>query len=233
MTDFSPATGRDRNYYSNPHLVTPHYTNGNGVNYFYPQGQLQLPTNGTHATYNPVYASSPHSIHQSSMYMSNNPHAGTPYSLAPPPRGYPAQARTLPYSPYHQGVVPTQRSPIAHPLRRPYDQDLTVSHINDIESQESINEDTMLSEPIVPALEGYPDSADFDRLMTASVAQSLQATVTNDLSYVEGLSPKKQDKALISARRARNIKTVLLDKKTTTVESAQFRYAGHAKTVGC
>jgi hypothetical protein len=40
---------------------------------------------------------------------------------------------------------------------------------------------------------------------------------------VDSLSSKKQDKALIHAKRARNIKAVLIDKKTTAVESAQFR----------
>lgn len=44
-------------------------------------------------------------------------------------------------------------------------------------------------------------------------------------SYVSDLSAKKQDKALIHAKRARNIKTVLADPKDTAVESAQFRYA--------
>ena len=43
-------------------------------------------------------------------------------------------------------------------------------------------------------------------------------------SYVKDLSIKKQDKALIHARRAKNIRSVLLDPKDTTVESAQFRY---------
>lgn len=42
-------------------------------------------------------------------------------------------------------------------------------------------------------------------------------------SYVDGLSSKKQDKALIHAARAKNIRAVLVDKKTTQVESAQFR----------
>jgi hypothetical protein len=42
-------------------------------------------------------------------------------------------------------------------------------------------------------------------------------------SYVQDLSPKKQDKALIHAKRAANIRAVLIDKKTTAVESAQFR----------
>lgn len=42
-------------------------------------------------------------------------------------------------------------------------------------------------------------------------------------SYVDDLSVKKQDKALIHAGRARNIRTVLMDPKDTAVESAQFR----------
>lgn len=42
-------------------------------------------------------------------------------------------------------------------------------------------------------------------------------------SYVDDLSVKKQDKALIHAKRARNIRTVLIDPKDTAVESAQFR----------
>ncbi|KAI2846339.1 hypothetical protein CBS11350_3879 [Aspergillus niger] len=44
------------------------------------------------------------------------------------------------------------------------------------------------------------------------------------LIYVDDLSVKKQDKALIHAKRARNIKTVLMDPKDTAVESAQFRF---------
>lgn len=35
----------------------------------------------------------------------------------------------------------------------------------EIESQESPNESTMLSEPIVPPLDGFPDAREFDRLV--------------------------------------------------------------------
>lgn len=35
----------------------------------------------------------------------------------------------------------------------------------DIESQESRNESTMLSEPVVPSLDGFPDVKEFDQLM--------------------------------------------------------------------
>ncbi|EEP79219.1 predicted protein [Uncinocarpus reesii 1704] len=79
----------------------------------------------------------------------------------------------------------------------------------EIESQESFNEHTMLSEPVIPPLEGFPDVREFDQLMK---------------SYVDDLSVKKQDKALIHSRRARNIRIVLLDPKDTAIESAQFRF---------
>ncbi|RAK98058.1 integrase zinc binding domain-containing protein [Aspergillus ibericus CBS 121593] len=79
----------------------------------------------------------------------------------------------------------------------------------DIESQDSQNENTMLSEAVIPPLDGFPNVREFDQLMK---------------SYVDDLSVKKQDKALIHAKRARNIKTVLMDPKDTAVESAQFRF---------
>ncbi|EZG05502.1 hypothetical protein H106_04544 [Trichophyton rubrum CBS 735.88] len=79
----------------------------------------------------------------------------------------------------------------------------------EIEAQESCNEQTVLSEPVIPALEGFPDVREFDQLMK---------------SYVDDLSVKKQDKALIHSRRARNIKIVLTDPKDTAIESAQFRF---------
>ncbi|KAJ5263725.1 hypothetical protein N7478_011330 [Penicillium angulare] len=77
----------------------------------------------------------------------------------------------------------------------------------DIEDQESHNE--TLSEPVLPPLDGFPDVKEFDNLMK---------------SYVSELSVKKQDKALIHAKRARNIKKVLMEPKDTATESAQFRF---------
>ncbi|KAJ5100180.1 hypothetical protein N7456_006232 [Penicillium angulare] len=84
----------------------------------------------------------------------------------------------------------------------------------DVEDQESHNE--TLSEPVVPALDGFPDVKGFDNLMK---------------SYVSELSVKKQDKALIHAKRARNIKKVLMEPKDTATESAQFRYASSPKVI--
>ncbi|PGH30001.1 hypothetical protein GX50_07248 [[Emmonsia] crescens] len=79
----------------------------------------------------------------------------------------------------------------------------------EIERQESCNEHSMASEPVLPPLEGFPDVVEFDQLVA---------------SYVQDLSVKKQDKALIHSRRAKNIKTVLIDPKNTAIESAQFRF---------
>ncbi|KAJ5619562.1 hypothetical protein N7510_003546 [Penicillium lagena] len=79
----------------------------------------------------------------------------------------------------------------------------------EIESQISQNEGSMQSEPVLPPLEGFPDVKEFDQLMQ---------------SYVDDLSVKKQDKALIHSKRARNIKAVLNEPKDTSVESAQFRF---------
>ncbi|KAF4770807.1 hypothetical protein HAV15_012818 [Penicillium sp. str.  len=60
-----------------------------------------------------------------------------------------------------------------------------------------------------PRLAASPDVKEFDQLMQ---------------NYIDDLSKQKQDKALIHAERARNIRTVLIDPKDTAVESAQFRF---------
>lgn len=167
MTEYAPVSGQDRNtFYSNPHIVTPHYNNGNGVNYFYPQGQLHYPAaTGSYSSYAPTYMSSGHPNPAPHVYMSNGSSAGMPYSVAPPPRPHQSQPRSLSYPRYHSGTVPTQRSVGSHHLRRAYGPDPVLTTPNDIESQESVNENTMLSEPIEPPLEGYPGVKEFDRLL--------------------------------------------------------------------
>ncbi|EFE39336.1 hypothetical protein TRV_05928, partial [Trichophyton verrucosum HKI 0517] len=96
----------------------------------------------------------------------------------------------------------------------------------EIEAQESCNEQTVLSEPVIPALEGFPDVREFDQLMKrfSSSSSSTPWKLIGLNSYVDDLSVKKQDKALIHSRRARNIKIVLTDPKDIAIESAQFRF---------
>lgn len=60
--------------------------------------------------------------------------------------------------------------------------------------------------------------------MRGALVYLVEANILFWASYVDDLSVKKQDKALIHAKRARNIRTVLIDPKDTAVESAQFRY---------
>jgi hypothetical protein len=54
-----------------------------------------------------------------------------------------------------------------------------------------------------------PSNAEFDAILN---------------EYINDLSPKKQDKALIPQKRLNNIEAVLRDPKCTTIESAQFRF---------
>lgn len=166
MNEYAPASGQDRNYYSNPHLVTPHYTNGNGLNYFYPNGHLQYPSTSSYASYPTQYMSTNHQNPSAQMYNFNSNPTEMPYQLTPPLRPY-QQPRTQSYPPnavYHPGTVPTQRAVVQHSHRNPYGADLCITN-NELEGQESVNEATMLSEPILPPLEGYPDVKTFDRLM--------------------------------------------------------------------
>jgi hypothetical protein len=116
------------------------------------------------------------------------------------------------------------QSPRYLPLRE------AISEIG-IESQESLNENTMLSEPVIPPLEGFPSVREFDQLIRWYAVSFRPLNSCSEVhrlmwynSYVDDLSVKKQDKALIHARRARNIRTVLIDPKDTAIESAQFRY---------
>jgi hypothetical protein len=165
MVEYAHTTGQDRNsFYSNPHIMSPHYTNGNGVNYFYPNAHLQQsPTDGgSYSAYGLPYV-----CYQTnpSMYMSTGPSTRVPYSLAPPSRPYQSSSRSLSY-PFQPGTVPTQRLTTSHQQPRiAYHSELPIPHPIEIEDQESINESTMLSEPIVPALEGYPDVQKFDQLL--------------------------------------------------------------------
>ena len=202
MAEYASRSSQDLNdFYSLPNVghysaLTP------SMSYIY--------GSGTH-NYQPATTSYPTF---STSYLSTTGSSGVaPFYLAPssmsgfsnqPGRAYtlPSQGRLL-GSTYHQQSIPSRPQEVQ--LRSPLHDLLAL----ETEDQDSPNEDTQLSEPIIPALEGYPNVKAFDELM---------------VRYVKELSPKKQDKALIHAKRATNIRTVLLHKKTTSIESAQFRF---------
>ncbi|PGG96298.1 hypothetical protein AJ80_09846 [Polytolypa hystricis UAMH7299] len=77
------------------------------------------------------------------------------------------------------------------------------------EGQESCNEDSMKSEHVVPTIEGFPNVEDFEKVVN---------------SFLNALSIYKKDKALITSRRARDVKMVLLHPKDVSFQSANFRF---------
>ncbi|KAJ9617725.1 uncharacterized protein PV06_01650 [Exophiala oligosperma] len=207
MTDYAPRSSQDYNtFFHNQQLAMSHYSNGNGLNYLYSNGQV--PYQAVNTQY-PAYSTAftpTHNGHSSSMYMPNVTALPLQYPITSTRvPTLPSQSRALPSSSYYTGSSSNHRTPLHQRIMSPRD----YSHADGTECQDSPNEDTMLSEPVIPPLEGYPNVHDFDELMKR---------------YVQDLSPKKQDKALINARRAANIRHVLIDKKTTSIESAQFRF---------
>ncbi|KAJ9604584.1 hypothetical protein H2200_010697 [Cladophialophora chaetospira] len=207
MTEYAPRTSQDYNALPyNQHLAMSHYSNGNGLSYIYGHGSIPYQTvNSQCSTYSPTYAAN-QGTSTTPLYIPSSGHQ-FPYSLASSriPPTLPTQSRAYPMTSHYLSSTAHRSSAHQQRLTSPRD----YSPMDDTECQDSPNQDTMLSEPVVPSLEGYPDVHEFDDLMKR---------------YVQDLSPKKQDKALIHARRAANIKQVLIDKKTTSIESAQFRF---------
>jgi hypothetical protein len=164
MTDYAPRSSPDYNsFFPNPQLAMSHYSNGNGLSYLYGNGQVQYQTvNGPCPAYSTAYAPA-HDTPTSSVYMSNG--SGLPVQYSVPSSRVPtlpSQSRALPHSSYYATSSPSHRSAGHHPrLVPPRD----LSHMDGTECQDSPNEDTMLSEPILPPLEGYPDVHEFDELM--------------------------------------------------------------------
>lgn len=164
MTDYAPRSSQDYNsFFQNPQVAMPHYSNGNGLNYLYGHGQIQYQTVNTPC---PAYSSSfapTQSVPSPSMYMSNGSGLHVQYPI-PSNRvpTLPSQSRALPHSSYYTTSSSNHCTAAHHPrLVPPRD----ISHMDGTECQDSPNEDTMLSEPVVPPLEGYPDVHDFDELM--------------------------------------------------------------------
>ncbi|KAL3470413.1 hypothetical protein BJX99DRAFT_267490 [Aspergillus californicus] len=182
---------------------------GNGQEGYFINPHISLPAPGSHGDGHEFEAGSYHfPQHHFSSYV---PHFSLPYNHTSI-QSHHSPATSMPPIPDHAPLhhPPTQCTPqsryLQGPIYLPLHEALAET---ELESQDSRNEDTMLSEQIIPPLEGFPNVKEFDRLVK---------------SYVDDLSVKKQDKALIHAKRARNIRSVLIDPKDTAVESAQFRF---------
>ncbi|KIW18184.1 hypothetical protein PV08_02472 [Exophiala spinifera] len=207
MTDYAPRSSQDYNtFFHNQQLAMSHYSNSNGLNYLYSNGQVQYQTvNPQYPAYSTAFTPA-HNGHSSSMYIPNVTILPLQYPITSTRvPTLPSQSRALASSSFYTASPSNHRTSLHQRIMSPRD----YGHVDGTECQDSPNEDTMLSEPVIPPLEGYPNVNDFDELVKR---------------YVQDLSPKKQDKALINARRATNIRHVLIDKKTTSIESAQFRF---------
>jgi hypothetical protein len=164
MTEYASRASLDHN--SIPYhqqLAMAHYSNGNGLSYLYGNGQVPYQTVSTPCpTYSPSYAP-PQGTIATPLYVPSSSGQQFPYSfastrVAPP---LPSQSRTYSLG-SHYGSVSTLHTSSHHPrLASPRE----YSPMDGTECQDSLNQDTMLSEPVVPALEGYPDVHEFDELM--------------------------------------------------------------------
>ena len=162
MTEYAPRSSQDYNSFPyNQHLAMSHYSHGNGLSYLY-NGQIGYQTvNSPCSTYSSNYASG-HGISTTPHYMPTPSGHQYQYSLANTrvPPSLPSQSRAYPMN--SQYITTTQRSS-SHQQRLTSPREYCP--MDGIECQDSPNQGTMLSEPVVPALEGYPDVNEFDELM--------------------------------------------------------------------
>lgn len=193
MTDYAPRGSPDQNsFYTNQHLGMSHHCNGNGYNYLYNNGQVQYePVNASYSSYSPTYLPSQHGT-SSSMYMPTpTSMAHQHYQLLPPTRPTMPQQPRYSFPGYSSSNVPTQRPPQQPRLQLGHE--LSLNPMADIESQESCNSENMLSEPILPALDGYPDVHEFDDLMKR------YGNITSSRNFANGI-----DVAMSQICRRRN-----------------------------
>lgn len=147
-------------YYPPQHNTMPIFPASASVNYM---------TNGHQAQYSPYTTTYPSysylpssSSAQTAVHWPSSTSTSMQYSVRPPPRSatLPSQPRVLSrgyFSPSAQSQCSSH-----HHARTSVAFDIGLL---DTEEQDSVNRDTMYSEPIEPPLSGYPKVEDFDDLM--------------------------------------------------------------------
>jgi hypothetical protein len=162
MTNYTPPrSSQDLNHLmASPSLTMPQYGNNDTVNYNYsphPHYESVPPTYPTYAT------SFISSQSQGTHYLSDSLHMASQYpynisALGNVTSHHRPLAQTAPYSFQQISQHSLPQSPRYSHVHDAYQHP-------DVESQESVNENTMLSEPVLPPLDGFPDIKDFDRLI--------------------------------------------------------------------
>jgi hypothetical protein len=160
MTEYTPRNRQELNsLLANAHMVLPHYSNNGGASYIYGNGHVPYTAiNAVYPTYTTTYSPNnnithftPESSQMAVQYQQNPTHVATSLS----PRSTVAQAQYL---------APQSSMPQYSYANRAVLSRDSYSLI-DTEDQDSANRESMLSEPISPVLEGYPDVHEFDVLM--------------------------------------------------------------------
>lgn len=159
MAEYTPRNGQELNtLLANAHMVTPNYSSNSNATYFYGNGHLPYTTiNPVYPTYATAYSPTSAEVHfapeTSQMPLRYQKPSHLPSSLSQP--------HTVVQPQYQPPRPSTQRHSYANRAVFPQDSYLMI----ETEDQDSVNRDTMLSEPVCPALEGYPDVKDFDLLI--------------------------------------------------------------------
>jgi hypothetical protein len=163
MTSYTPPrSSQDSNsFMASAQLTIPHYANNDNINYNYsphPHYDNVSPACSTYAT------SFISSQNRDTHYLSDNLQMAAQYPYSSPHLGNNissrrASAQTSSAHSYQQlSQHPLSQSPR---YSNPHDH----YQSSDIESQESVNENTMLSEPVLPPLDGFPDIQEFDMVI--------------------------------------------------------------------
>lgn len=162
LTDFSSRPHHDIGsvYSGVHHSVQPYSTSG--LSYVANNSYMQYSNIPT--TYSPFSATFPPSSgsSQAALLFSYSGSNSMPYSVQPPPRTVtlPSQHRLLTRN-YSSSTVHSQPSTSPVYMRAPFE----LALLQETEEQDSVNRESGMSEPIEPALEGYPNVDEFDDLM--------------------------------------------------------------------
>lgn len=157
MTEYTLRNGQEVNsLLPDAHMVVPLYSSNEGASYIY--SNSQVPYTQVNAVY-PAYTTSnnnmPHFIPENPQmavqYHQNSSHLTG--GLTQPP--------TFAQTQYPAARSSTHR--YAYTNRATLQQDYY--SMVDTEEQDSANRESMLSEPVSPVLEGYPDVNEFNVLM--------------------------------------------------------------------
>lgn len=143
------------------HSVQPYPTSG-GLSYVTNNSYMQYsPIASNYPTFSTTFAPSA-GTSQAAILFSYSGGNQMPYSVQPPPRNatLPSQPRVFSRG-YNSSAVNAHHSTSSMFIRPPFDYSL----LQETEDQDSVNRESGHSEPIEPALEGYPNVHEFDDLM--------------------------------------------------------------------